>query len=306
MASTPAPRIQLVVSGKFIALLLLAVSLLGVGYYWRSQQQQSQQHNDQEQARFKPPPYFVSQGATVIRNCHQCLDAQGNLKPRARWKVSGPQEIPAGEQHWFLAVEDPPLPVTVAGVLMLPLHPAVQEDPSFGFDQSRVVLVIYQNLQRMSRIEKPQLPPPAVPDLPKPSPSPVELPPTGADRGSPPPETSALTLPESPYAGAWKNIDPNTQSLTRLLVQRADDALVVHAWASCSPVECDWGESRVPLAPVADGLHIVWDHHFALDRQEIALEGDGRLKVSLTTQFKDNSGRRDYEIVSYFRKASTP
>ena len=55
MSSTLAPRVQFVVSGKFLALFLLAGSLLGGGYYWYSRQQQLQK-------RFQAPPYFVNTG----------------------------------------------------------------------------------------------------------------------------------------------------------------------------------------------------------------------------------------------------
>ncbi len=301
--SSPSARVQLVISGKFIVLLLAAVFLFAGGYYWYSQQQEVHARIEQEQARFKTPPYFVNRGPSVFRNCQHCLDTSGKLKPQSAWKVWGPQEIPPSQHRWFLAVEEPPLPVTVAGVLMLPLHPAVQEDPSFGFDQSQVVLVLYQNLQRMSRIEK--LPPPSTPPaIDPPKPSPVEeqaTEPPRAETTSPAPEP-AVVLPELPYVGEWRNVDPFTKSLTRLQIRGGYTTLTVHAWAKCPPVECDWGESTVPLAPLERGLYIVWDHHYAFHKQDIKLQDDGRLKVSLTTQFKDQSGRRDIEIISYFRK----
>src|SRR6185369_4847475 len=107
-----APRVQLVVSSKFIALLLLAVSLLGGGYFWFDRQRRIQERLEQVQIRFKTPPYFVNRGATIVRSCGHCALA-GQLRPQSEWKVGPPKEIPATEQRWFLAVEDPPVPVTV-------------------------------------------------------------------------------------------------------------------------------------------------------------------------------------------------
>src|SRR5579872_6053146 len=98
MSSTPSPRVQFVVSGKFVALLLIAAGLMAGGYYWYSQQQKIQK-------RFQPPPYFITHGASIIRPCKQCLEL-GKLKPKAEWKVSPATEIPATEQRWFLAVEN--------------------------------------------------------------------------------------------------------------------------------------------------------------------------------------------------------
>jgi hypothetical protein len=99
--------------------------------------------------------------------------------------------------------------------------------------------------------------------------------------------------------------DPNTNSFTKLLITAEDNGLLVHAWAKCLPVECDWGVApRVSMPAVADGFLILWDHHYALHWQKCSLEEDGRLKVSLQTHFTDESGRRDLEIISYFTKAS--
>jgi hypothetical protein len=94
--NTSTPRVQLVISSKFIALVLLSLSLLGGGYYWYSQQQDVQEHLRQTQERFKTPPYFVNRGATVVRDCGRCF-ALGKLKPQPEWKIRPATEIPATE-----------------------------------------------------------------------------------------------------------------------------------------------------------------------------------------------------------------
>jgi len=142
---TPAPRVQFVISWKFFVLLLLAAVLLGIGYYSYTRQQQLQKQISQMQERFKTPPYFVNRGPSVIRSCSHCLE-EGKLKPQTG-----------------LAVEDPPVPVTVSGVLMLPVHPTLQDNPALGFDQTRVMLVLFQNLERKPWIEQPAPPPPVAP-----------------------------------------------------------------------------------------------------------------------------------------------
>ena len=258
MSNTFPYRVQLVVSGKFFVLFLIALSLLGGGYYWYRQQQEAQERQRLTQERFKAPPYFVNRGATIIRNCGRCLGL-GKLKPQPDWKIGLPTEIAATEQRWFLAVEDPPMPVTISGVLMLPVHPAYRDDPSFGFDQNRVVLVLYQDLQRKPWIEKPQPPPvdPQPPQSQPPPPEPVEAT-ESADRDVAPQAAPTRAPAQSPFVGEWKNIDSTTTSLTRLLITSDGDKLLVHPWAKCLPVECDWGTAAVE--PAGKYFLILWDH----------------------------------------------
>jgi len=145
MSTSSPPRVQFVISAKFIALLLVAAGLLGGGYYWYSQQQEIQK-------RFHAPPYFVNRGPAVFRLCQHCLDLD-KLNPKTEWNVGAPVEIPATEQRWFLAVEDPPLPVEVAGVLMLPVYPAQGDNPTLGFDRARVLLVLFQSGNARNSVE---------------------------------------------------------------------------------------------------------------------------------------------------------
>jgi hypothetical protein len=161
MADGPS-RIQFVISGKFIVLFLLALALLGAGYRWHTRQQVAEQHAVEIQEHFKAPPYFVNRGASVVRGCFRCL-ALGKLNPQLEWKVGTPTEIPDTEHRWFLAVEDPPVPVAVSGVLMLPVFPALHDNPAMGFNQSRVELVLFQSLERKFAIEQPPPPPPPAP-----------------------------------------------------------------------------------------------------------------------------------------------
>src|ERR1017187_8999492 len=233
MAAVSPPRVQIVISGRFTVLFLFALSLLGGGCYWYRQQQEAQERLRQTQESFKAPPYFINHGETIIRNCGGCLDL-GKLKPKPEWKVGPPTEIQATEQRWFLAVEDPPVPVTVAGVLMLPVHPAFEVNPTFGFDQTRVMLVLYQNLQRMPGIEQlqPSPPTPPVPQSPQRETPPTDPPaqPGGpaevasSDSATPPVTNTAW---QSPFVGDWKNTDSTTTSLTRLLITSDGDKLLI-------------------------------------------------------------------------------
>jgi hypothetical protein len=257
-----------------LTLLLLAVALLVVGLYSCNSQRQAQK-------RFQTPPYFINLGPTIVRGCEDCL-YRGQLKQSAAWKVGEPTEIPAAEQRWFLAVEDPPAPVTVTGVLMLPVHPAFRDNPAFGFDQARVMLVLFQNLQRMPRIEQPQPPVLSVVQQPPPTdpvPTPKQDPPT-----------------EPQYLGSWQNEDANTSSITNFSIAGSPDKLVVHAWGKCQPEDCDWNEAAV--IPTSQGLAVLWDQKFAIRRWELFLESDGRLRLSMHSHYND--GREDRDETGLF------
>ena len=44
----------------------------------------------------------------------------------------------------------------------------------------------------------------------------------------------------------WRNIDPNTKTLTRLIISKIDDnTLSLHGFGRCHPTDCDWGEVKV-------------------------------------------------------------
>jgi hypothetical protein len=298
--SQTSPRVQLVVSGKFIALFLIALAMLGGGYYWYADQQQARERGKQTQERFKTPPYFVNRGASVIRSCQHCLEA-GKLSVQNSWKIAPPQEIPATDQRWFLAVEDPPLPITVSGILMLPVHPAYQDNPSFGFDQTKVMLVLFQNLERKPTIE--QSAPPSSPATP---PSDPPQPVTQQDAGRDEPSSPADDVidPRS-VVGEWRNTNLHTQSVTKIVIT-GSDGLEMQAWGKCYPTDCDWGLITDIPKPTGRSFAVVWDHGFAENRLELSLERTGQLKVLFKTHFKDNSGRRDFDITEFFTKAVVP
>ena len=269
MPATPPARVQFVVSGKCITLLLIAGVLLVAGSLWYFQEQHVQQ-------RFHIPPYFTNHGSTVVRTCNHCLDLD-KLKPQADWELGGVEEIPASEQRWFLAVEDPPLPVEVAGVLMLPVHPAVSANPALGFDRTQALLVLFQGLRRMPDLVQPA-PPPVPAEPPAPSPPPTDRPGTAQ------------------FLGEWKNEDPETRSVTRISVTDEQGKLVVHAWGKCFPTDCDWSEAEATAT--GQELSVFWDQKFATRRWELSLESDGRLKVSEHSHYSDARGDRDE--TSYF------
>ncbi len=114
--------------------------------------------------------------------------------------------------------------------------------------------------------------------------------------------SSAFT---SPFVGRWRNEDPETDGITRVSIRESGNALVVHMWGACIPVECYWGELQTSLADADDGvLALVWNPTFAQRTQELQVLQDGRLRVKTHTRFTDGSGRQPYDSVHYFSRSA--
>ncbi len=167
-------RVQFVISGPFLLLLLLASGFMTAGFWLYTHQPPP--------PRLQTPPYFVNRTLTAIRPCYQCVAGDGKLKQSQDWRPAKALEIPAGEQWWFVPVEDPPRPVKIDGIPMLAVHPAKDNNkPWEGFDQRRVVLAVFQDLDGRFAIDHPAPPPP--PAAPSPNPEPAQA------QDAPPPPT---------------------------------------------------------------------------------------------------------------------
>jgi hypothetical protein len=76
-------------------------------------------------------------------------------------------------------------------------------------------------------------------------------------------QTNETTLPAGPgvdriarYAGTWTNEGSAAETVTRIRIDGSGPLVNVHAFASCTPVDCDWG-TRSP--EFADPLVALFD-----------------------------------------------
>jgi hypothetical protein len=179
------PRIQFVISGPFLLLLLLAAGFMAAGFWLYTHQSPPPQP--------QTPPYYVNRTTTAVRPCFQCIGADGKLKAPESWKFGKIIEIPEGQQWWFSPVEEHESPVRVDGILMLAVHPAAQnEKPWEGFDQRRVLLVVFQDLDARFSIEHPAPPPEPAPT---PAADSADTPAAPSSEGSQPTETHPQQKP---------------------------------------------------------------------------------------------------------------
>ncbi|SFV54002.1 hypothetical protein MNB_SV-6-94 [hydrothermal vent metagenome] len=106
------------------------------------------------------------------------------------------------------------------------------------------------------------------------------------------------------FVGDWVNEDRLTRGLTRLHIGKSGHRIVVRAWASCRPRDCDWG--RFDAIKTGQKLRVKWRENGI--RREMILSGVDRdrsgrfqtLKVKFTTFYNNERGNRSR--VYYFYK----
>lgn len=81
----------------------------------------------------------------------------------------------------------------------------------------------------------------------------------------------------SDFAGDWLNVDEDTRGMTRLVIGEG----TLHGYGSCSPTDCDWGETA---ASVVDGA-LVGTYDFGFKRSSITARISG--PFLLVTEFND-------------------
>lgn len=120
----------------------------------------------------------------------------------------------------------------------------------------------------------------------------------------------ALCSGTSPATGTWHNIDPNTNSITRVVVDWgcADQALCpvggscvypagsIRTFGRCHPTDCDWG-TRTTYAESGGWERARYSHSWATKDVWIkpySYYGRTYLRVWVNTDFTAADGRQDY------------
>jgi len=136
-----------------------------------------------------------------------------------------------------------------------------------------------------------------------------------SDSGSPNTDTQIPTSfpsvsnnPPVTFFNEWVNIDSQTDNIKRVSIQEKDGGTFINMFGACSPTDCNFREySPSPVVtynynPETGILHVEWVFDFKTMTQELTITPDGQLKVATHEHFTDNSGRLDYDTVSYFTK----
>jgi hypothetical protein len=111
------------------------------------------------------------------------------------------------------------------------------------------------------------------------------------------------------FVGKWENVDAKTGGLTRLEITAAGNKVKVHAYGSCEPSACDWGEVEgVAYAPsfesdVAATAQAITASYAGGKTIVVIRQVEGnRLQAETFTRFTDNSGRAAYTAVYTFAR----
>jgi len=113
--------------------------------------------------------------------------------------------------------------------------------------------------------------------------------------------------------GDWKNVDPDTRGIVRIMITDAGGAIQVRVCGACHPSPCDWGTVKaVPYAPnvdaplPADTEYLLADYPESF-AQRMVLIGPapglgGELRAITLNRFTDNSSRSDFGIANLLKK----
>jgi len=125
---------------------------------------------------------------------------------------------------------------------------------------------------------------------------------------------AAASFMAADYIGEWINADTNTSGITRILVRKDSEKLVVQVLGRCHPTDCDWGTAQAaPFgrsvessadAPI-NSVSATFSPGFAEQRLNLRLTTRDTLTSVVDTHFTDRSGRADYENTDQFVRAKT-
>jgi len=117
-----------------------------------------------------------------------------------------------------------------------------------------------------------------------------------------------VKAPGEMFIGQWVNEDSNTGGITKVLIDYVDGKIAVQMWGKCHPEDCWWNgspwfiENKVSLFG-EETISATWTFTFAIESQTLRVLADGKLSIVGYTHYTDNSGRRDYDYLYYFKRA---
>ena len=109
----------------------------------------------------------------------------------------------------------------------------------------------------------------------------------------------------SRLVGEWKNIDPNTGGITKVIVTIENNELAISAFGKCHPTDCEWGKVKAhEIAASVDNednilpfdyFLAIWEMGYSKKILKITIETGPKpyLQIETITLFNDDSERRD-------------
>ncbi|MBE0677464.1 MAG: hypothetical protein IH592_01745 [Bacteroidales bacterium] len=82
--------------------------------------------------------------------------------------------------------------------------------------------------------------------------------------------------------GTWKNSDPNTRGITKVII--SGNGTRIQTFGSCSPTDCDWG--KVPLTRSGANFRATYDESMAVTYITFGVSGN-EMKLTSDRRYKD-------------------
>jgi len=110
---------------------------------------------------------------------------------------------------------------------------------------------------------------------------------------------TAAAVVSAPLAGTWKNINPATRDIVKVVITAAGSGVKVDAFGACSPTPCNWGNvaGLAYAASVSSSPAVAFSAQYKFSFAQVILTGhlQGKeLILESFTHFTDGSGRSDY------------
>jgi hypothetical protein len=107
----------------------------------------------------------------------------------------------------------------------------------------------------------------------------------------------------NPFVGKWVNVDPTTPSFTRMAISIQWGQMIIEAWASCSPEDCQWPSVPVQIPRCeTKRIEATWVLPIVNEFQDIILTDDDHLIVHGKSFYTyDASGRCNQYTLEFVR-----
>jgi len=101
--------------------------------------------------------------------------------------------------------------------------------------------------------------------------------------------------------GTWVNKDEDTGGTTRLIV--SDNNQTIHGFGSCTPTDCDWGETSINAGDAQSDYIAVYSYTWKTATFRITYnQEDDELLVVSFHDYTEQDGRTDREATEYFER----
>ena len=99
------------------------------------------------------------------------------------------------------------------------------------------------------------------------------------------------------FIGKWRNENPNTKNLTKIVIYKKDGDIYIHAWGKCHPKDCDWNSVKATL--IGRDLKMVWHQRSVTREMNIKAVGYARgkynrIQIKSINHFKKGIGTTEW------------